>query len=392
MTLQVWDRTSPADSSRRGRMVWVVALLLVAGLLALAVTALVQRSAHRGDVLDPANPGREGARALASVLDQRGVPVRVARDQAALLDGPPPDAATTVLVTRPGQLSRETADTLLERTRGARRLVLVEPGPFVLDALDLPVAAHGGASPEHGVDARCTLDGLSADDTITPAGTAYDSSAPGAVPCFAFDRGAALLALPPTAERPEVVVLGDGAILRNSEVTRLDNAGVAVRLLGRGDRLVWYLPSVLDISGVDSTPTSALPKAVGPLLFLAVLGLLALVLWRGRRFGPLVTEPLPAVVKAIETTQSRGRLYRKARDTARAAQALRERSSRRLAAYLGLPASAGGAAVVAAVSAALQRDPESVRSLLAGPAPTTEAALLSLANDLSDLEKEVRRA
>jgi Domain of unknown function (DUF4350) len=392
VTLQVWERASTSSGSRRGRVVWVVALLLAAGLVATAVVLVVQRSAHRGAELDPGNPGREGAQALARVLDDHGVSVRVARGQAALLDGPEPDARTTVVVTSTGQLSQGTADTLLDRARGARRLVVVEPNPFVLTALRLPVAAAGGASPAAGVDAACALEGLSSGDTITPAGRSYESSASGAVECFGFGQGAAAVAVPATADRPEVVVLGDGAILRNSEVTRLDNAGVALRMLGRGDHLVWYVPSILDVSDLDTTANSEVPKAVGPLVFLSVLALLALMLWRGRRFGPLVTEPLPAVVKAIETTQSRGRLYRKARDTGRAGQALRDRSTRRLATYLGLPPSSTGAAVAAASAAAAHRDPQSVHSLLTGSGPTTEAALLTLANDLSDLEKEVRTA
>ena len=393
MTLQVWDRPAATSSgSRRGRIVWVVALLLAAGLFAAAVVVVVQRSAHRGAGLDPENPGREGAQALARVLDDHGVSVRVARGQAALLDGPDPDARTTVVVTSAGQLSQATAGTLLDRARGARRLVVVEPNPFVLTALRLPVATAGGPSPAAGVDAACALEGLSSGDTITPDGRSYASSASGAVECFGFGQAAALVALPATADRPEVVVLGDGAILRNGEITRLDNAGVAVRMLGRGDHLVWYVPSILDASDLDTTATSEAPKAVGPLVFLSVLALLALMLWRGRRFGPLVTEPLPAVVKAIETTQSRGRLYRKARDTGRAGQALRDRSTRRLATYLGLPPSSTGAAVAAAAAAAAHRDPQSVTSLLTGSGPSTEAALLTLANHLSDLEKEVRRA
>ena len=98
------------------------------------------------------------------------------------------------------------------------------------------------------------------------------------------------------------------------------------------------------------------------------------------------------MVKAIETTQSRSRLYRKARDTGRAAQALRERSTRRLATYLGLPPASSGAAVAAAAASAAHRDPQAAHALLTGPAPSTEAALLTLANDLSDLEKEVRSA
>ena len=45
----------------------------------------------------------------------------------------------------------------------------------------------------------------------------------------------------------------------------------------------------------------------------------SLALWRGRRLGPLVAEPLPVVVRAAETTEGRARLYRRARARGRAA-------------------------------------------------------------------------
>ena len=56
-----------------------------------------------------------------------------------------------------------------------------------------------------------------------------------------------------------------------------------------------------------------------PGLWIAGATVVALLLWRVRRLGPLVTEPLPVIVKAIETARSRGRLYRKAGDRAHAA-------------------------------------------------------------------------
>ncbi len=62
------------------------------------------------------------------------------------------------------------------------------------------------------------------------------------------------------------------------------------------------------------------------------------MLWRGRRLGPLATEPLPVVVKAIETTRSRGRLYRKSGDRAHAADALRSATRARAATRLRLGA------------------------------------------------------
>ena len=54
-----------------------------------------------------------------------------------------------------------------------------------------------------------------------------------------------------------------------------------------------------------------------------MVAVLLLALWRARRLGPVVTEPLPVVVRAAETVEGRARLYRRggARDTA--AEALR---------------------------------------------------------------------
>jgi hypothetical protein len=200
------------------------------------------------------------------------------------------------------------------------------------------------------------------------------------------------VALPASAGRPQVVVLGDTDVLRNDSITRLDSAGVAVRMLSRGDSVLWYVPSYLDVTATDDTATSEVPRAIGPLAFLALWALLVLMVWRGRRFGPLVTEPLPAVVKAIETTQSRGRLYRKAGDSARAGEALRARTVRRLAARLGLPAGASPSAVADAVVQATGADPHHAHGVLAGPPPSSESALVDLAHDLSQLEKDVRRA
>ena len=45
--------------------------------------------------------------------------------------------------------------------------------------------------------------------------------------------------------------------------------------------------------------------------WLLVVGVLV-ALWRGRRFGPVVTEPLPVVVRSAEVVEGHGRLYRRA--------------------------------------------------------------------------------
>lgn len=408
MTLTVWDRPEaeaaaaaaggaagsapgpPDRRSRRRRLLVTTGVVLVL-LLVVAVLLALGRRGGNDHRLDPRNAGSDGTQAVARVLEQRGVAVDIARSQAQLEDVDPVDGGTTVVVSDPGALSEETASALSEEVRGARRLVLVEPGRFALQALDLDVSPTSGSAPTRSLRAGCVLAGLTATDTVTAGGHAYTTSDPGATRCFTFEGISAVVSLPASPSGPEVVVLGSGEALTNGEVTRYDNAGVALRLLGQGDRLVWYVPSVLDVSADDTTAQSELPRALGPLALLSLFAVLAAMLWRGRRFGPLVTEPLPAVVKAIETTQSRGRLYRRARDTGRAGAVLRAATSRRLAGYLGLPAGASPQVVAQAAATASGRPLVEVQALLAGPPPPDEDAMVTLADDLSTLEKEVHR-
>ena len=113
--------------------------------------------------------------------------------------------------------------------------------------------------------------------------------------------------------------------------------------------------------------------------------------WRGRRLGPLVTEPLPVVVRAAESTHSRGRIYRRTSDRGHAAWILVGATRHRLAAALRLPPGAEAAQVAEAVAARTGRDPREVLSVLTPPVPTTNARLVDLGRRLTDLENEVRQ-
>lgn len=334
--------------------------------------------------LDPGNPGPTGARAVSRVLAAEGVEVEVVRS-AADLEATRVDAATTVLVTSADQLGRSTADRLLETAAGAR-LVVVEPGPGTTEALgvpDLPRPTSIGAPRP----ARCTdqalaaLEGL---EVLADRGLEY----PTATGCFRGEDG---WLVGSTADG--LVLLGAGGILENDQVLRADNAAVALRLLGPEDRLVWYVPSVADLVGDDGVSLrSLLPRWLLPALWLLGLATVATIWWRGRRLGPLATEPLPVVVRAIETTAARGRLYRAAGDRAHAAGVLRGAAVGDLARHLRLP---GAAPPVVARETArlLGRPPEQVEELLGESArpPETDDELIRLARQLAELDREVRR-
>jgi hypothetical protein len=361
---------------RRSTLVVLVGLLVAVG-----VVLLTARSDQHLGYLDPADAGSEGARAVARVLDDQGVDVAVVRSADELEDTEVgPDA--TVVVTATDQLGRSTTERLLEHA-GSARVVLVEPGPTLTDVLDLP--APIGVAPDRAVAADCTNPAYDDLEVAVDDGLAYPATG-----CFTTGDGSSLLVEP----RPGLVLLGAGQALTNDQVLRADNAALALRLLGRSDHLVWYVPSLTDLQAGDGVSLSSLlPPWLRPSLLLLAVAALALLVWRARRLGALAVEPLPVVVRAIETTRGRGRLYRKAGDRAHAAEVLRAAARRRAAERLRLGAHADPAALVSALAHHTGR-PEAEIDALLGPhavPPTTDPDLITLADRLAELDREVRR-
>ncbi len=158
---------------------------------------------------------------------------------------------------------------------------------------------------------------------------------------------------------------------------------------------MWYVPDVTDLAVPDASgeyvPTDrAVPEWFVPGVVLLALAFVVLAVARGRRLGRIVPEPLPVVVRAVETTEARGRLYRRASDRGRAAGSLRGGTRSRSAARLGLPHHASADAVVGAVARATARDATEVRALLYGADPGNDSDLVLLAEQLAQLEENVR--
>lgn len=333
-----------------------------------------------GGDLDPRNTGPDGAQAVAKVLDSEGVDVTIVRSADELADAGVDDS-TTVLVTGTESLASSTIRHL-RRQADAARLVLADPPSYVIDEIEELDTRISGDVDE--VAAGCD-DPLYEDLALTvDTATAYEREG-----CFPAGDGHLLV-----TGRSGTVYLGAAEALTNDQVLRGDNAAVALRLLGQDERLVWYVPSLEDTVGGEAVSLSALlPRWIGPGIWMAALALLALVLWRYRRLGPLSTEPLPVVVRAVETARSRGRMYRKSGDRAHAASALRTAARRQLAERLALGRQASEDAVVDAVAARLDRRREDVAVRLsdAGPVPDTDARLVHLAQELTALIREVPR-
>jgi len=358
-----------------------------------------QRSAGE---LSITNPAPDGAQAAATVLAGQGVDVTATDSLAATTtalaaNGP---GSSTVLVFDPQQLlsPEQGARLAASAAEHGSKIVAIAPGPLMVGKLSGELASAGSVSTgSEGVPANCAQpDALAAGSIIVP-GTAGASSGTeakvyrGPASCFAPSGeagGAGVLAA--TADGG-VCVVGSAGVLSNDALARAGNAALTFRLLGSRDHLVWYTASAKDIPVAAQPPSLAelTPPWVFPatawLLLVGVLGML----WRGRRDGPLVLEPLPVIVKASETVTGRARLYQDAKAVDTAARTLQRATLNRLAHALRLGGAAAPDAVVAAVSAHLGRDRRQLFALLVHNVPRNEKEMLTMATLLAALEEEV---
>jgi hypothetical protein len=397
MTTEV---TLPSTSvSPTARQVWTrargIALALVV-LLAAAIAIAVVRSDARHGELDPRSADPYGSRAVAQLLAGRGVHTRVVTtlDEARSAVG----QDTTLLVAVPDLLtSRQQSQLRAAFVDSGGRTVLVAPGSPSVERLAPGVTADPATSLDSALSPDCDLPAARRAGTADTGGIRYTTTHLDASECYPSERLATVLHIP-EASGGDTVVLGAPDILLNDRLDKQGNASLALQLLGSRPHLVWYLPSLSDTSATDTGDNERgffdlLPSGwLWGTLQLFIAAALA-ALWRARRLGRLVPEDLPVAIRASETVEGRARLYRKANARDRAAAALRSTTRTRLAPLVGVPVAQAHApeALLPALSAHLHGDGQSLHSLLFGPPPGDDAALIALADQLDALEREVRR-
>jgi hypothetical protein len=361
---------------------------VVGAAAAVGLTVVISAQlAPKGDSLPLSvhNAGPDGAMAVSEILGRQGVEVQDVEsfDAAvvALADRP---GATLLLYDRSGFLDQSRLDELTAR---AGRVVLVTPRLGTLKALDAGIS-QAGVVPESMalLEPGCGLSDPAAAGAVSgTGGFLYD----GATVCYSPPGSAAgLLA---GTDDGGLTVLGSTALLNNGGLADHGHAALALRTLGGSKDLVWYLPGLGDAAAAESTQTldDLAPDWVaflGPwLVFVAVLA----IVWRGRRLGPLVFEPLPVVVKAVETAEGRARLYQDSHALERARDNLRAGTLVRLAQALRLGSQATADDVVQAAARHLGRPATDISGLIS-ERPTTATRLVQWSQELDKLENEVR--
>jgi hypothetical protein len=371
---------SGALTRRRWRWPLVVlSLLVVTGLLA-ALTAT-----RREGNLDPDSAAPEGARAVVRILRAHGVRVEVVRS----LTGLRPADEGTILVADPRLTPY---DTLLDLAGARADVVVLAPDAVALGALGLDVAPDGRVSART-AEPRCDDADAIAAGPARAGGSLYRLAEPtdggSLAACYPEGPGTGNGSVV-VADRPgnRITVVGQTDVLRNAYLAAEGNAALALRLLGHHGTLQWYVPDPAELpTGQAPTIGELLPPWTRWVPVQLALVVLVVALWRGRRLGPLVAEPLPVVVRAAETPEGRARLYRRARARPLAAAVLRTAALRRLARRLQ---AATPGQLADRVVTATGRDVDAVRSVLVGRAPEDDAALVRLAGDLARIEQDVR--
>ncbi|MEU0881642.1 DUF4350 domain-containing protein [Lentzea sp. NPDC005914] len=333
--------------------IWTAArgpLLIGVIILFAAVVITLLRGGGEGGSLDPRSYQPDGSHAVAHLLEQNGVRVDLT-DNASSVEG------ATLFVTHPNLIDPARLEDL---SRRAAATVLLAPAPGMRRVEPetrqpgCPLAAEAGAATTGGFvyngEQRCY------DATLVRTGT--------------------------------VTKIGFGAIFTNRDVDEEGNASLALSLLGQHERLVWYMPSAADRSQQKSF-TDLVPDGWKFGAWQLAVAAVVIALWRARRLGRVVTEPLPVVVRAAETVEGRARLYRGSHASSHAASVLRQASRDRLAPLLGLPP---GEDLSAEIARRTSRSAADVRTLLHSTEPVDDRGLVALASELDALENEVRKA
>lgn len=375
------ETTAPTKAKRSPwwQSKWMVLPLIV---LCIIAVFLLQDPRQTSQIRFAANnPEPNGAMAAAEILKDQGVTIKSAYTSGGAAELAGNDA--TIVVFDSALLSP--GGRMLLATSGAD-LVFMEPSPDVL-------AQYGGTLGWTSGDENKLLGARCADSHAQAAGQILGRSRsldPGTTNfhgCFPSGRGFAMLT--GTHNGAKVTFLADGEAATNQALTKDGNAALILRLLGQHRTLVWL---VTDYQA-ENPRDAKIPLSAPP--WLMTLGMLALAaaifgaIWRGRRFGPLISEPLPVLVKSAETTIGRGRLYQRSRDYAHTAQALRASTAARLAGRYGIARSSSRAALLSTLSDRLAIPTVELESLLYGPPPQSDSELLQLVAQLDHLEEQL---
>ena len=422
---------TPAKPGARKRRRWhrlVIPFVVV--FLILIGTGIVHaiRSVDVTDAayLSPSSGASIGGQRLADLLTGQGVTIdRETKSSDALVRAYRGDV--TLFVPAPS-LMHPYYLRMLKLLPADVRVVLVSPSGLTLTNGRIPIYAAGSRWTTKVVAPGCDLPEARKAGPAETYHTRYQLDDFATAACYSGSLVASRYAA------AEVIAVGASEPFRNDRIGAYGNAALATGLLSAHHTVVWLdlhrgepMPGLVqqtpDPGGNPAAPPSLgtggspdpdfpvpskpvrpqrpssgggedtqpppiwllLPPWVWATLGLLGLAALAFALARARRLGPPVSEPLPVAVRAAETVEGRGRLYRRAKARDVAVDTLRTGALQRIRPALGLPPDADRPTVVAAALARTGRPDWPVEDILYGAQPNDDAELVRLVTDLDTL-------
>ncbi|TPG24012.1 DUF4350 domain-containing protein [Mycolicibacterium hodleri] len=358
---------------------WVLlALVVIVGVSAVSTYLTAPRPGGR---MDPEATSPDGAHALVTLLEDRGVEVVTADDLAGVERSARPNSLLLVAPT-PYFLDD---DGLQRLKKVPGDVLLVEPVSRTRESLapKIRTAAETSFGGEPNCDLREATRAGSAQLDLSDTYEAVDDDTM-LTRCY----DGALVRYREGGRT--VTAVGTADFMTNSGLLQEGNAALAMNLAGARPRVIWYMPKQIEgESDGAASIMDLIPARVGWIVLQLCLVVAFVALWRGRRIGPLVAEDLPVVVRASETVEGRGRLYRSRRARDRAASALRTAVLQRALPRLGLGTGSDPASVVTTTAQRIRYEPNAIEYALFGPPPSDDAELVNLSRLLDDIERQV---
>lgn len=368
-----------------------VSLILIIALTAISMAMLQPKTSPR---MDPDSYEPAGSSAVANILHNQGVTIQqvYTADDLVKQLGQTPNA--TVLLSDPEGLLYGVPQFRLDQIHDAvpaGQLVLAGISPKALETL-APGLTHGIESvPEDQQKVGSTCQWPMAEEA-EEIYSRWDSLAleddDSGYLCFTNeDESVGLLAVSAAG----TMAFAEMATFSNDKIQEQGNAVMAFSALGRNDHLLWYTPTSPDLMDPNSEAIPlSLPRPLQFGLAWAIIVGILMMIWRGRRHGPVVVEPLPVEVSGAETTVGRGRLYHRGRHQTHAMETLQQATVQRLASRLHLGTGATVPMVIRAVATTLGTDARHIEEVFAIHPGQSLQDFVSQAQQLKKLEDDVR--
>ena len=294
--------TGPRWSQRWRR--WRPGVIAVTLMLVPALLTVWARTTTSTIPLAIDNPKDWGTMAVAELLRHEGVSVSKASSLSEAVDASRQGA--TIAVVNADQLSDQDRRALAQ-AGGDVVVIGAKGGGNALAGLTDMTAKGTAASTSSTLAPQC--DDADAQAARSLAGTRASVSLQGdddAVGCFPVGKDRYAYATDSLPSGATLRVLPDPAPVANAHLAQKGHAAMGVRALGHHSRVLWLDGQRMKTPSLWNSPSTPPWLPVLILQLIVIAGVLAIV--QGRRFGGIVSEDLPVVVRSTETTVARGRL------------------------------------------------------------------------------------